>query len=152
LKGAAAEIALLAFSSDGKRLAGCAQKTVRVWDLATGGEILALKGHTEGIISVAFSPDGRRLITWSHDRTIRVWDATAVPERRTIEVNRGFLFGLTGIAYSPDGRRLATAGGDNSVKVWDPATGQQVQTLVGHTSVVESVAFSPDGRHLASGS
>jgi WD40 repeat protein len=56
------------------------------------------------------------------------------------------------VAFNPDGTRLASAGNDKTVTVWDAATGQEVLTLTGHASVVQSVAFSPDGQRLASAS
>ncbi len=71
----------MAFSPDGKRLASASgDRTVKVWDAATGQETLTLKGHTGDVWSVAFSPDGKRLASASDDRTVKVWDAR--PARR----------------------------------------------------------------------
>jgi WD40 repeat protein len=70
-----------AFSPDGQRLATCSwDRTVRLWDLASGQEILTLRGHTRPVGSVRFISDGNRLISASADRTVRIWDATPLPE------------------------------------------------------------------------
>jgi WD40 repeat protein len=73
----------VAFSPDGRRLASASEdKTVRVWDAATGQQVLALRGHTGAVSCVAFSPDGRRLASASEDKTVRVWDAASGQEVR----------------------------------------------------------------------
>jgi WD40 repeat protein/tRNA A-37 threonylcarbamoyl transferase component Bud32 len=111
-------------------------------------DLLTLKGHTDQVTGVAFSPDGTRLASASHDWSARIWDAKTGQEVRMMGSNREVL----GVAFSPDGSRLACASGDGNVEVWEARTGQSALTLKGHTLVVQAVAFSPDGSRLASGS
>ena len=140
----------VAFGPDGKRIVtGSADKTAKVWDAATGKELLALNGHIEGISGVAFSPDGTRIVTSSRDGTAKVWDSATGKELLTLKGHTG---AVRGVAFSPDGQRIVTSGDDQTAKVWDAATGKGVFTLKGHTHWVRSVAFSPDGRRIATGS
>ena len=111
-----------------------------------------LRGH-EGIIgSVAFSPDGRRLVSVSHDGkgagTVRVWDGETGKELFALKGDAG---AISNVAFSPDGRRLAWAVEDRTVKVRDSATGEELLALMGHAGAVNSVAFGADGRLLAWG-
>jgi WD40 repeat protein len=71
----------VSFSPDGRRLASASSDgTVRVWDAASGKELLILKGHTDAVNGVSFSPDGKRLASAGEDRTVRVWEALDVPD------------------------------------------------------------------------
>jgi dipeptidyl aminopeptidase/acylaminoacyl peptidase len=105
--------------------------------------------HTERIYTVAYSPDGRSIVSASWDGTAKIWDARTGRELRTLA---GHGRGLYRAYFSPDGRRIATASRDWTVKIWDAASGRELRTLRGHTYAVKSVAWSPDGRRLVSAS
>ncbi|MEU4408139.1 WD40 repeat domain-containing protein [Streptosporangium sp. NPDC023963] len=108
-----------------------------------------LTGHTGEVTSAVFSPDGTRLASASHDRTVWIWDPAT--GQRVGAPLTGHTGRVLSVAFSPDGTRLASAGDDKTVRIWDPVTGKQVGApLTGHTNWVYSVAFGPDGTRLAS--
>ncbi|KAJ5719713.1 hypothetical protein N7493_007291 [Penicillium malachiteum] len=114
-----------------------------------GAELQILEGHSSPIRSVAFSPDGRLLVTGSGDDTVRLWDTATGGLQQTLG---GYSDWAYSVAFSTDGRVLASGSEDNTVRLWDIATDSLQQTLEGHSGLVNTVAFSPDGRLLASGS
>jgi WD40 repeat protein/serine/threonine protein kinase len=139
-----------AISADGTRVATASlDKTARVWEARTGGEVLAFKGHNSFVRTAAFSPDGTRVATGSYDRTARVWDALTGAE---LLVLKGHLKEVASAAFSPDATRLVTGSFDRTARVWDARSGVVILTLRGHTDSVASAAFDPDGTRVATGS
>ena len=106
----------------------------------------ALRGHTDWVNAVAFSPDGTRVASGSDDYTVRIWEVATGKELLAID-QPGF---VTGVAFAPSGAQVAAANTDGSVEIWDAASGAEVLRIEAHDGYVLSVAFSPDGAHLAS--
>ncbi|KAL3432874.1 putative wd40 protein [Aspergillus tetrazonus] len=108
-----------------------------------------LMGHSDSVLSVAFSASGLIVASGSRDRTIKLWDAKSGLEVRTLEGHSG---PVASVAFSADGLMVASGSNDHTIKLWDAKTGLEIQMLEGHSDWVESVAFSADGLMVASGS
>jgi WD40 repeat protein len=106
---------------------------------------LTLKGHTEWIHSIAFSPDGKTLASGSQDRTIILWDVATGKATSTWTAPRP----VESVAFSPDGKTLAAAA-QTEVELWDVNTGTKTVLGNGNEPLVQLVAFSPDGKTVAS--
>ena len=101
-----------------------------MWEAASGRELLTLKGHSAPISSVAFSPDGQRIVTGSGDQTAKVWEAASGRELLTL---KGHSNAIRSVAFSPDGQRIVTGSWDQTAKVWEAASGRELLTLKGHS-------------------
>jgi len=143
-----ATVIALAVSPDGNTLATAGyDRTVRLWDMASGKCLHELKGHSETVRALAFSPDGIRVASAGFDRSIKTWN-----------VHDGSLHGswpshgdtIRSLTFAPDGKLLISAANDRTIKIWNAADETLVRAIADE-SKVQSVACSPDGSLLASG-
>ncbi|KAJ7446349.1 hypothetical protein FB451DRAFT_1104070, partial [Mycena latifolia] len=139
LKAHAGRVTSVSFSPDDRNIAsGSMDHTVRIWDSASGTNLLTLEKHSAWVQSVAFSPDGTRVISASEDKTIRIWDVTRSAHLKGLKGTGSIL------AFSPDGTRVAVL--DHEIKVLDVPTGGHLRTLlqVRDMAWVTLIAFSPN--------
>jgi WD40 repeat protein len=132
-----------------------------LWDVATGQEVRRFRGHADAVLGVVFLPDGKRALSASFDRTVRLWEVASGRElhcyRHTSRVYA--------VALSPDGRQFISGSGASSLKdgavfdpvnclirLWDIGSGRELRQFRGHTAAVRTVAWSPNGRYVLSGS
>ena len=145
------DVTSIAFSPNCKRIVSVSgNTTLQLWDAKSGQPINAPFTNNESpIISAAFSPDGKRIVTGGH--TVQLWDASSGQPLGKPFV--GHEANVWSVAFSPDGKRIVSGSVDQTVRLWDASTGQPIgQPFSGHTEIVASVAFSPDGKRIISGS
>jgi len=133
------------FSADGMRVLSSTwdpSKSARIWEVQTGKELVAFKGHCDTVVSAVFSPDERQVLTSSGDGTARIWDVGSVREIRRFVGHRG---GLPSARFSPDGTQVLTCGVDGTARLWRTESGEPIRTYSGHVHTVNSALFSPDG-------
>jgi len=111
--------------------------------------LLSANQHDAPITMLRFSTDGQRLVSASHDKTIRIWDAKRGQQLHQLSGHESI---VTDVTFSPDGRQIASASWDKTVRLWDSQSGTLSHTLVGHKFTVSKVVYSPDGKVLASAS
>ena len=122
--------------------------TVKLWDL-TEGVVTTLGSHSHKVNSIAFSPDGQKLVSGSDDFTIKIWDVAGKRLFSTLSHITDFARSqVKVVAFSPDGQKIATAG--RHLKIWDIHTLREIMTIR-HEAWIYEVAFSSDGQYLAIG-
>ena len=146
----------LAISPDSQYLATASDdKTIKLWELATGKEVQTLQGE-EGqqysFHAVAFSPDGKILASGDFDNIIQLWQVENGQKIRRLKGHKGFIAGVNSLAFSRDGEKLASVGGDKTLRIWEVNSGKCLHVLRGHSRWLSSVSMSPDGQTLATAS
>ena len=148
-----------AFTADGRMgVSSAGDGALVIWDLVNAAEIRRFGSHKAEVASVAFTPDGKYVLTGSgrltmsggpaEDNTMKMWD---VETGRLVQIFEGHSDTILAIAISPDGSRALTGGFDGTIKLWDLGTGTEIRSIDAHPSGVFAVGFSPDGQQAISG-
>ena len=172
-------VSSVAYSPDGKYFVGAGGKDIeeefitekgdtavsftsgigdtKIFDAKTYECVKTLNTKGDGMqIYLAYSPNGKYIISSRGGKTIQMWDVEKGECVKTLEASAG---SVSCLAYSLDGKYIVSGSNqpysekpDNNIRIWDAETGKCIKTLEGHTKGVRSVAFSPDGKHIVSGS
>jgi WD40 repeat protein len=149
------DVKIVAFSPDGKYVVSsgcdqidennsCVKNSVRVWEAVNGKE-LAHVTHDDVVESIAFSPDGKYVVSGSNDGTARVWEATSGKEITRMTHDSY----VNSVAFSPDGKYVVSSSGDGTARVWEATTGKEIARMI-YDKGVSSVAFNLDGKYVVS--
>ena len=148
-----------AYSPDGSLLATSGDDlTINLWDATTGEKLHTLLGHLpgttsvppfEGVVAVAFNPQGTILLSAGADGTARLWDVRDGELLLKLDAHPSSV--VTDVAFSPNSNDMITSGFDGTAIVWDVTSGESLNVLSGHSGPVMSVAYSPDGQYIATG-
>jgi roadblock/LC7 domain-containing protein len=146
LEGHSGWVRAVVFSPDGQLVASASDdRTVRVWETATGACRSVLEGHSSLINAVVFSPDGQLVASASNDSTVRVWETATGACRSVLEGHSDW---VSAVVFSPDGQLVASASNDRTVRVWETAMGCCHTVLEDQPAFISHIAFSLDGQTL----
>jgi RNA polymerase sigma factor (sigma-70 family) len=147
------DVRSIAFEPGGKFLATAGGKLkepgeFRLWDLVTGKVVRSWQGHEGWVFALAFTPDGRRLVSGGYDNTIRLWDVATGKELRRLARHQSPVYSLV---LERDGRTLVYRVADNTVHFRNVLSGQELRRFGGPEHSVTGIAFAPDSKYLAAG-
>jgi WD40 repeat protein len=150
----------MALSSDGRWLAAGGYMAtysgenkedvaaIRLYDFASGEIMGLLKGHQNVVVALAFSPDGKHLVSTDQNGIAILWE---VDQQRATHTLEGHQAGVYSVAFTADGERVVTASDDGELRLWQVADGALIRRLSGHEGPVLAVAASSQGGYIASG-
>jgi WD40 repeat protein len=139
----------IAISPDSQLLVTGVEHEICIWEIASGKLLFNHRGHTDWVVTLAFSPNGNILASGSHDGTVRLWDVNTGQCLKTL---RGHSDRVLTVSFSPDGNTLASGSSDRTIKLWQVSDGKCLETWEeAHGDRVMAVIFSPDRKTLISG-
>jgi WD40 repeat protein len=137
-----------AISHDGSRIVAVGNRGATMWD-SNGKLLVNFHGHSDGILSVAFSPDGSKVVTGSRDGSAIIWDVTG-QQPTVLRILKGHSSIIYSVAFNRSGSKIVTGSGDRTAAVWN-LDGQKILSLGGRYGEVKDVAFSPDDSFVLTG-
>lgn len=152
LEGHANFVSDCVLSNDGQfAMSASWDKTLRLWNLATGEAKYSFAEHTKDVLSVAFSADNTKIVSAGRDKTIKLWNTVAECKYNIVE--NGHNEWISCVRFSPNAQSpvIVSGGWDKVVKVWNLNNCKLMTNLIGHSGVVNTVCVSPDGSLCASG-
>ncbi|PFH60724.1 hypothetical protein XA68_10480 [Ophiocordyceps unilateralis] len=139
-------------SSDGAyALSASWDKTLRLWELATGQTTRRFVGHTNDVLSVSFSADNRQIVSGSRDRSIKLWNTLGDCKYTITDKGHGDWVSCVRFSPNPQNPVIVSSSWDKLVKVWELSTCKLQTDHIGHTGYINTVTISPDGSLCASG-
>ncbi|NUM55288.1 MAG: pre-peptidase C-terminal domain-containing protein [Candidatus Hydrogenedentes bacterium] len=151
LEGHAEMVRALAFNAGAGVLAAGGGKPgrggeIKLWNTSDLSLIKTIEGHKDNVLALAFSPDGKQLVSASYDKSLIVWDVETGNAVRTLANHVDAVYA---VAWSPDGKQIASGAGDRTVKLWQASDGKLLITISDSLDAVLALAFAPDGNTLA---
>ncbi len=143
------EVHSVQFSSDARRIVSDCGSSVQLWDVESKKLIATFHGHESQVNSVAFSPEGDRVVSGSEDYTVRVWDTIS---QKVLLVLRGHGNIVNNVQFGHNGKRVISGSSDKTLRIWDVEGEQLTVRTWGHKGSIHNIQHSPDGRLMASSS
>jgi WD40 repeat protein len=136
---------------DGRYALSCRADTIQMWELSTGRRLQTFTGHTNTVMSVCVTPDGKRVLSAGSDTTVRVWDLSS---GRRLQTLTGHADHVMSVSVSPDCRFAVSEGADATIRLWELSSGRCLRTFTDHAHPrgVSLVRVTPDGRHILAAS
>ncbi|MBI5218270.1 MAG: caspase family protein [Bacteroidia bacterium] len=147
IKGNTGAITSVAINPVNENIANAAGNEIKLWD-EKYRLLASLQGHAKTVNSIAYSPDGKSIVSGSNDNTVRIWDASSGQLLNTINADQK---DITSVCFSADGKYVASGGTNGTVKLWSAQSGNKISEFADYKTAVRTVSFSPDAKYIAAG-